>query len=212
MANEKKIIQVLDYGLGNVGSILNMLRHIGAEAISVTTPERLTSASGVILPGVGNFDRAMENLNRSGMTLALKEMVKQSNTPILGICLGMQVMCKTSEEGTLPGLGLVDADVKRFNFPVESKLKIPHMGWNDVKVRKDGTILGVIDDLAQRFYFVHSYYVKCNDASIVTGITGYGTEFVSAFNYKNITGVQFHPEKSHKHGMNLFRNFIKSVS
>ena len=205
-------ILVLDYGMGNVGSILNMLRYIGASADVATHPEHLVGARGLVLPGVGHFDRAMESLTRSGMADALKHAVSSRALPVLGICLGMQLMCKSSEEGSVAGLGLVDAHVRKFNLSCDSGLKVPHMGWNKVMVQREGTVLGDLIDIPARYYFVHSYYVSCDNVEDVIGITRYGMKFVSAFQHGNITGVQFHPEKSHKYGMQLFDNFVNSLS
>lgn len=204
-------ILVLDYGMGNVGSILNMLRHIGASADVATHPEHLLSARAIVLPGVGHFDRAMENLTRTGMADALKHAVGNRALPVLGICLGMQLMCKSSEEGSASGLGFIDAHVRRFNLSCESGLKVPHMGWNKVIVQREGTLLGDSIDVPARYYFVHSYYVSCENSEDIIGYTNYGMEFVSAFQYRNIIGVQFHPEKSHKYGMQLFENFVNSL-
>jgi glutamine amidotransferase len=207
----KKMIKVLDYGMGNIGSIINMLRYMGVEAMSINDPNQITDARGIILPGVGHFDRAMKNLATSGMKEALNQVVQKDNIPILGICLGMQLMCDSSEEGTVPGLGIINAQVKKFNFLNESKLKIPHMGWNTVELKNGGGILVQPINLSSRFYFVHSYYVECSDEANVIGMTPYGLEFVSAFQVNRITGVQFHPEKSHKYGIELFRNFVNSL-
>jgi len=212
MSDIKNPILVLDYGMGNVGSILNMLRYIGANADVATHPEHLVGARGLVLPGVGHFDRAMESLTRSGMADALKLAVSSSALPVLGICLGMQLMCKSSEEGSVAGLGLVDAHVRRFNFSSDSGLKVPHMGWNKVIVQRKGTVLGDLIDIPTRYYFVHSYYVTCENTEDIIGNTHYGLEFVSAFQHGNITGVQFHPEKSHKYGIQLFNNFVQSLS
>ncbi len=212
MSDVKKSVLVLDYGMGNVGSILNMLRHIGASADVATLPEHLAHARGIILPGVGHFDRAMENLTCTGMADALKHAVINHALPVLGICLGMQLMCKSSEEGSVSGLGLIEAHVRRFNFTSDSGLKIPHMGWNKVLLQREGSVLGDPVDIPARYYFVHSYYVSCENANDIVGITSNGVDFVSAFQRGNITGVQFHPEKSHKYGMQLFDNFVKSLS
>jgi glutamine amidotransferase len=205
--NNNKTIYVVDYGLGNVGSIINMLRYIGCDAKAVADPGKLYEASKIILPGVGNFDHGMKCLHQTGMANALEKIVLLNKIPILGICLGMQLMCKSSEEGHSSGLGFVDAHVRRLSNSKQVNLKIPHMGWNDVKVKKNGTVLGDLDNTNRRFYFVHSYYVDCNEEKDIAGVSDYGGEFVSAFQVDKITGVQFHPEKSHKYGMNLLSNF-----
>jgi glutamine amidotransferase len=204
-------ILVLDYGMGNIGSILNMLRHIGACADVATHPQQLLGARGIVLPGVGHFDRAMENLTRSGMAEAIKHAVSDRAIPVLGICLGMQLMCKSSEEGSASGLGLVDAHVRRFILSSDSGLKVPHMGWNKVMVQREGTVLGDLLDIPAKYYFVHSYYVFCENTEDIIGRTHYGSDFVSAFQHGNMTGVQFHPEKSHRYGVQLFNNFVKSL-
>jgi glutamine amidotransferase len=204
----EKTINVIDYGLGNVGSIINMLRYVGCNAKAVSNPTELVNADGIILPGVGNFDRGMTCLHQTGMVTELEKLFISKEIPILGICLGMQLMCKSSEEGVMSGLGFIDAHVRRFNFPNRVDLKIPHMGWNEVKVKKTGTVLGDINLPLSRYYFVHSFYVDCNDKSDIAGVSKYDEEFVSAFQVDKLTGVQFHPEKSHKYGMNLLKNFI----
>jgi glutamine amidotransferase len=159
------------------------------------------------LPGVGHFDKAMENLEKLGLIETIKKKALKDKTPILGICLGMQLMCKSSEEGTRLGLGLIDANVKRFNFS-HNNLKIPHMGWNIASPKKDSSLFTKhITDT--RFYFVHSYYVVCNDTKDTLTTTNHGCEFTSSFEHNNIIGVQFHPEKSHRFGMEVLKNFIE---
>lgn len=201
-------VGVVDYGLGNIGSIHNMLRQIGVETYTVTNTKELKNVSKIILPGVGHFDTAMKKLNQTGMADAIKDIFCQG-TPILGICLGMQLMCKASEEGVMEGLGLLDANVKKLRITDDSDLIVPHMGWNNVSLMRNGTILGELNDGIKRYYFVHSYCVVCNKDEDIIGKTQYGIDFVSAFQHKNILGVQFHPEKSHKYGMNLLNNFIE---
>lgn len=204
--NAAKII-IVDYGMGNIGSIVNMLRFIGFKAEMASRPENLQGADKVILPGVGNFGRAMSNLNETGMADALKDVANRG-LPILGICLGMQLMCKTSEEGSVDGLGFVDAHTKKLRFEEDSRLKVPHMGWNKVDLKRNGTILGDFTKMPPRYYFVHSYYVYCEKSEDIIGTSHYGINFVSAFQNKNIIGVQFHPEKSHQYGMQLLKNFV----
>jgi glutamine amidotransferase len=205
-------ITVIDYGMGNIGSVLNMLRYLGARPTVATEPNHLLGAKGIVLPGVGHFDRAMESLTSSGMADSLREAAINSEVPVLGICLGMQLMCKSSEEGSVSGLSLVDAQVRRFNFVNKLALKIPHMGWNNVMVQRNGTILGDSGGSPDRFYFVHSYHVSCENTEDIIGVTSYGVNFVSAFQRKNIIGVQFHPEKSHKYGLRLLDNFLKLLA
>lgn len=206
MANVKNIT-IIDYGIGNIGSIANMISKLDFNPIIITDPEKLSQSYKIILPGVGSFDHAMKSLIDNGWVKILNEMVLNNKVPVLGICLGMQLMCKSSEEGVIPGLGWIDAEVKRFLPNAEENLKVPHMGWNTVICKKK-TKLFSSNQIEQRFYFVHSYYVSCNDSSDIEGVTSYGNEFVSAFNNEHIHGVQFHPEKSHRFGMNLFNNFL----
>tara|TARA_B100000768_G_C11270573_1_gene373229 strand:+ start:305 stop:928 length:624 start_codon:yes stop_codon:yes gene_type:complete len=201
-------IIILDYGLGNVGSISNMLKHINVRhSIESTDKSKIFSAKGLILPGVGNFSRAMSILESSGVGEIIREAVLVKKIPILGICLGMQLMCKHSEEGNIAGLGLIDADVVKFSKDSSNKLKIPHMGWSYVDIVKD-TILtsGLLKN--PRYYFVHSYFVKCNDKSDILMSCNHGDDFTACFVKENIMGCQFHPEKSHKFGIDLFQNFV----
>lgn len=201
------MIAIVDYGLGNLGSILNMFKKVGAEAEVTADRKRILDASKVVLPGVGSFDAGMERLEKSGLRSTLDECSLILQKPTLGICLGMQLMSKKSEEGVRQGLGWVDAEVKRLRQDTP-EIKIPHMGWNIVERAKDDPLIAEITD-ESRFYFVHSYHVKCANSADVLLYTTYGEKFHSAFCVKNIWGVQFHPEKSHKFGMKLFHNFSK---
>ncbi len=202
------MIAIIDYGLGNVGSIYNMLRVIGAPAVITKDPAEITGASKLILPGVGSFDQAITLLNNSGLRGLLEEKVISGSTPILGICLGMQIMTRGSEEGSLPGLGWFDAHCIKFSFktPETSNLKIPHMGWNDiVPVNDPGNLFGSIDE-ELKFYFAHSYHLT--DASQYEIASAcYGYQFTVALKRGNILGVQFHPERSHMFGIHLFKAF-----
>jgi glutamine amidotransferase len=206
MKKVQKIV-IIDYGMGNIGSIINMFKYLGIDALVSSDNEMISSADKLILPGVGNFDRAVENINSLNLNETIKEMALVKKVPFLGICLGMQLMCKESEEGKLPGLSLVDALVKKFNFSKDSNMKVPHMGWDYIDIQKESTIMHDLDNKS-KFYFVHSYFVSCKDVSDVLTYTTYGKEFVSSFEKDNIIGVQFHPEKSHKYGISLFKNFI----
>ena len=203
------MVVIIDYGLGNLGSIKNMLKKIGVEAEITNDLEKINSASKLILPGVGAFDNGMQNLNENGFIEVLNKKVIQNKTPILGICLGMQLMTKGSEEGILKGLGWIDAETIKFNFGEnKDRLTIPHMGWEYVSLQKESKLFENMFE-EPRFYFVHSYYVKANFEKDVLLKTNYATDFVSGFEKENIVGVQFHPEKSHKFGKQLLKNFIE---
>lgn len=202
------MIVVIDYGLGNLGSILNMLKKIGANAIISSKIPDIEKADKLILPGVGAFDNGMTNLDKLGLIPILNKLIFNKKIPILGICLGMQLLTKRSAEGTLSGLDWIDAEVVKFKFDsLNSNLKIPHMGWNTVEVVKRSHLFNELEQA--RFYFVHSYHVICNDRLDILAETYYGYNFVSAIEKDNIFGVQFHPEKSHKFGMRLLRNFVE---
>ncbi|MFL6601413.1 MAG: imidazole glycerol phosphate synthase subunit HisH [Steroidobacteraceae bacterium] len=203
------MITIVDFNMGNPGSIRNMLKKIGCESQLTADPARIASATKLVLPGVGAFDAGMESLERTGLIPLLTQRVRQDRVPTLGICLGMQLMTLRSAEGRRPGLGWVDAEVLRFE-PVDVTLKVPHMGWNRVIQARPSVLTA---DLAEepRFYFVHSYFVRCNDPADVLLTTPYGDSFHSGFQRENLYGVQFHPEKSHKFGMALLRNFATRV-
>jgi glutamine amidotransferase len=200
------MIVIVDHGLGNIGSILNMLEKIGAEAITSSNIQDIKEAKKIILPGVGAFDNAMKNLKNLGIIPILNKKVIEDKIPILGICLGMQLLTKRSEEGSLEGLGWIDAETIRFRFVNNKTLKIPHMGWNTIDIKKECCLFKEMYE-EPRFYFVHSYYVKCNNPENIFTTTNYGIEFCSSFKKDNIFGIQFHPEKSHKFGMKLLKNF-----
>ncbi len=204
------MIVIVDYGMGNLGSILNMLRRVGAEAMVSSRVADIESAAKLVLPGVGSFDAGMRRLRELGLVDVLSEKVLRLKTPTLGVCLGMQLLTTSSEEGTEPGLGWIEARTVRFRFEGEqSRLKIPHMGWNTVTIRKKANLFAGMDDQS-RFYFVHSYHVVCDDPEDVAATTEYGYEFVSAVERGNITGAQFHPEKSHRFGMKVYTNFVSA--
>lgn len=195
------MISIINYGAGNIGSIINMIKKVGGACEVIESPEQLKNAKKLILPGVGSFDHGSRNLDvwRS----CLDEAVLDKKVPILGVCLGMQLMASKSEEGVRLGLGWIDADVIKFR---DAKVKIPHMGWNSVKVEKENQLM---QGNELRFYFVHSYHVRCANAQDVMTTTVHGYEFVSSFSKDNIYGAQFHPEKSHKFGMRLMKNFLE---
>lgn len=199
------MISIIDYGLGNLGSIANMLKKIGAESRIINTPDQLALASHIILPGVGAFDSGIRHLEEHNWIKPLNKRVLEDKIPTLGICLGMQLMTKSSEEGVLPGLGWVDAHTRRFDV-AGAGLRVPHMGWNIARVSKRSTLLP-IDEQERRYYFVHSYFVDLKNEENQLLETPYGKAFTSGFEVENIIGVQFHPEKSHRFGMELLRNF-----
>lgn len=197
---------VIDYGMGNVGSIINMIERLGSIASAVSTPEDIQKADKLILPGVGSFDNGISRLKENNLVESLNYKVLVKKTPVLCICLGMQLITLKSEEGVSSGLGWIDGECLRFGFTDET-IKIPHMGWNSVKFKKESLILSEIPE-NPRFYFVHSFYVKCNQDSDILATTNYNFDFVSAIQKDNIYATQFHPEKSHKYGMGLIKGFV----
>jgi len=205
------MIVVADYGMGNIGSIVNMVKKVGGRATVARGADDLLAADKLILPGVGAFDHGMERLHRLGYADALTRKVVDEGTPILGICLGIQLFTRRSEEGERPGLGWIDADTVRFRFDEGRRdLKIPHMGWSPVQVRRPHPLFAEPDQ-PRRFYFVHSYHVVCDDPADVLATAAYGIEFTAAVAHGNIIGTQFHPEKSHRYGMALMRHFVEDV-
>lgn len=202
------MITIINYGLGNLNSVANMIRHVGGKCVLTGSPSEIAQAEKLVLPGVGSFDAGMEALRSSNILPALNEAVLSRQIPILGICLGMQLMTRKSEEGSLPGLGWIDGEVKRFCIPDSGKerFKVPHMGWNSIRISRKNPIIG--DGPEQRFYFVHSYHVTCPETDVIA-VSTHGYEFVAAFAHENIYGVQFHPEKSHRFGMKLWKNFLE---
>ena len=201
------MIAIVDYGMGNLGSVRNMLKKIGAEACISADPGDIARADKLILPGVGAFDNGMQNLSSRGLIDILNEEVLNQKKPILGICLGAQLLTRRSEEGTLPGLGWLNAETIRFSFPDEKNhLKIPHMGWNEITIKRNNSLLCGFEE-TPRFYFVHSYHLHCLDQEDIIATSAHGIEFTAAVNRGNIWGTQFHPEKSHKFGLKVLINF-----
>lgn len=206
------MITIVDYGVGNLGSILNMLKKIGAKAEASSDPQVLRRAEKLILPGVGAFDAGMRKLNEAGLISLLNELVLEKKVPVLGLCLGMQLMTKRSAEGTEAGLGWFEAETVRFQFgPENAHLKVPHMGWNTLEVRRPHPLVADLGP-EPRFYFVHSYHVVCADQADVVAYTDYGHPVTAVIARGNLLGAQFHPEKSHKFGMQLLRNFAEWVA
>ena len=203
------MIAIVDYDMGNIGSVYNMLKKIGRKSEITRDPERIQQADHIILPGVGSFDSGMEQLEKFGLVELIRHKVLVDKTPILGICLGAQLMLEKSEEGQKAGLGLVKGEVVRFKFAPELKIRIPNMGWNQIEKVKSSPLVDILPE-APRFYFVHSYHFKLDQAEDQLLISEYGYPFCSAFQQGIISGVQFHPEKSHKFGMALLRNFTEA--
>jgi glutamine amidotransferase len=198
------MISIINYGMGNLGSILNMFRKLGIDAQCVEATDDVAAASHLVLPGIGAFDACVSALDRSGLREATVEAAMRG-VPLLGICVGMQLLGRSSDEGPGRGLGLIPARTRRI-VTADSRLKVPHMGWNVVTWRRQHPIT---ESLAadSRFYFVHSYHVECEDPRDVLGSTVHGIELTAAISHANIVGVQFHPEKSHRFGLQLLKNF-----
>jgi len=204
------LIIIVDYEMGNLGSILNMFKYLGIESKIQSDPDKIKNASKILLPGVGSFDMAMKKIKEKNLIEVLNEKALKEQVPVLGICLGMQLLTSRSEEGSLKGLDWIDAKTINFKDKIDKKLKIPHMGWNIVNKSNDSLLtmdFETFDDT--RFYFVHSYFVKVKNEKNSILKTKYGVEFDSAIQKDNIFGAQFHPEKSHKFGMKLFENFAR---
>ncbi len=200
------MITVVDYGIGNLGSIRNMFKRIGAPAVVTSDLDQIAASEKLLLPGVGAFDNAMQRINASELRAILDRKALEERVPILGICLGMQLLTRGSEEGVLPGLGWIPAATTR--FPALPGLKVPHMGWNVVRPTRVSPLTDGLPE-SSRFYFVHSYCVRVDDPDDSLLRTTYGIDFDAAVQRGNVYGAQFHPEKSHKFGMKLLENFAK---
>jgi glutamine amidotransferase len=209
MRTAEKIV-ILNYDMGNVGSIANMIKRVGYNATITRELDEIEEATHIILPGVGAFDEGVRKLQEYRLPELLYRKCVLQGVPTLGICLGMQLMGKKSEEGLLEGLGWFDANSVKISTKCgEADLKVPHMGWSDIIIRRPNTILREAEP-EQRFYFVHSYHVVCRDPTEVVATCRYGLELTAIIARKNLLGMQFHPEKSHRYGMHLLRNFIQS--
>ncbi|MBL7912839.1 MAG: imidazole glycerol phosphate synthase subunit HisH [Bacteroidia bacterium] len=202
------MITIINYGLGNLGSVQNMLKRIGTPCIITSDIKEIEAAQKILLPGVGAFDSAIQKIDELNLRSVLVHKAKVDKVPFLGICLGMQLLTRGSEEGVLKGLDLVPAKTIKFEFDQNSNLKIPHMGWNFVKINTPSKLTENFSP-EHRFYFVHSYKVVCDNNNNSILKTNYGGDFDAAIQNENVYGTQFHPEKSHKYGMQLLTNFSK---
>lgn len=205
-------ISIIDYGCGNIGSVFNMLKHIGVSAEVISQASDIEKAEKLILPGVGKWDSGVRSLHNVGVLEALEARVMGDKVPILGICLGMQLLLDSSEEGTLPGLGWIGGSVRAFNFrgldSSSRTLAVPHMGWNAVTATHKSRLTESFDEKS-KFYFVHSFYADVTNSADILVKSQYGHSFTSGVHKENIYGLQFHPEKSHKHGMNVMKSFAE---
>jgi glutamine amidotransferase len=203
------MITLIDYGVGNINAFVNVYKRLNIATKIAKTPSDLKSAEKLILPGVGSFDYAMERLNKSGMRERLDELVLHEKIPVVGICVGMQMMGNKSDEGKSEGLKWIDAEILKFDPTlIKFVTKLPHMGWNDVTPIKPNKLFVDLEK-ESLFYFLHSYYFKCNNSEDNIAVSEYGELFTSAVNHENVYGIQFHPEKSHHYGEILLNNFAK---
>ena len=200
-------IGILDYEISNIASVSKMIKKVGGNPIIVTSNDQLMNIDKLIIPGVGSFDYGIKQISKRFDMKKLKDLAFVKKIPILGICLGMQLLCLSSEEGNMKGLGFINAKVKKLPLDKSKDYKLPHMGWNEINIKKENLLIPSQKEL-QRFYFVHTFFVSPIDKSIVFATTNHGIDFCSGFQKENIFGVQFHPEKSHKFGIKLFEKFI----
>ncbi len=200
------IISVIDYGMGNIGSVKNILKYLGYKSNTIYTAKEVAKADNIILPGVGNFKMAVKNIKKTEIDKALKYAVYERKSKLLGICLGMQLLLDYSEEGDCEGLGFIKGNVYKFK---NINLNIPHMGWNTISLNK--YMKEIFYKKNARYYFVHSYYVKCEYEKDIMATTEYGIKFHSAIKKENVTGVQFHPEKSNIYGMDFIKKYMEMI-
>jgi imidazole glycerol-phosphate synthase subunit HisH len=204
------MICIVDYGVGNIQAFINSFKRLGVDVKRVSTPENILGAEKLVLPGVGHFDHAMSRLNDSGLRHKLEDLVLGHKVPVLGVCVGMQILANGSEEGTLPGLGWIPGRVKIFpENLLGTNLPLPHMGWNDLQTNADNFLFSKGFEGSSQFYFLHSYYFEAQDKIDVIATANYGFDFDAAVSRENIHGVQFHPEKSHRWGEQLLKNFLE---
>jgi glutamine amidotransferase len=207
---ESSSITIVDYGVGNLASVVNMFSRLGVKAILGRTPDDIARADKLLLPGVGAFDHAMVRLRSSGLLEPLEHRVLSDGVPVLGICLGFQLLSRRSDEGREPGLGWIDAETVRFDTSrLESHDRVPHMAWAEIERERPSPLFADMEP-EPRFYFVHSYHVRCADPRTVIARAYHGYAFDAAVESGNVLGVQFHPEKSHRFGMRLLKNFVEN--
>lgn len=203
------MIGIINYGSGNIFAIANIYKRLDIPYVLTDNHEELSKADKLILPGVGDFDETMNLLHAKGLKDLLDDLVTVQKRPIIGVCVGMQIMAKTSEEGKVPGFGWIDAHVKKIDkSKLPQKPYLPHMGWNDISPKRDSKLLENIN-CTTGFYFLHSYFFDCVNEDDTLTTTNYGVDFSSAVNHDNVYGVQFHPEKSHSNGIQIFKNFAE---
>jgi glutamine amidotransferase len=200
------MITIVDYGVGNIGALLNMFDYLGIEAEASADPRPVAAAHKLVLPGVGAFDKAMSTLRARGLVAPLEEALHERSATVLGVCLGMQLLARGSEEGGEAGLGWIDADVRRITVAPGSRLKVPHIGWMDVRAPRPSALFDPTDPV-ERFYFDHGYHLVCDRPEDVAAVFDYGDELCCAVDHGQVLGVQFHPEKSHRFGMRLLQAF-----
>jgi imidazole glycerol-phosphate synthase subunit HisH len=208
------MIAIVDYGLGNILAFVNLYKRMGVDIVVARTAAELAPATRIVLPGVGAFDHAMDLLDQSGMRDTLDDLVLNRKTPVIGVCVGMQILVGRSDEGTRPGLGWIAGEVKSLRAAqpaVNARLPMPHMGWNDVRPMAGNPVFAGLERDA-RFYFLHSFFVSCADPGDVGAVCDYGIELTCAVRKGHIHGVQFHPEKSHHFGMRLLKNFAEGLN
>lgn len=203
------MITIIDYGSGNIRAIANIYEKLNVDYIIAKSPEQVIGAKKIFLPGVGAFDETISKLDSTGFREVLDIEVLQNKVPIIGICVGMQILAESSEEGSLKGLGYIKGQVKKIDASLlNQKPKLPHLGWNSIEINRPSELLKNID-AEFGFYFLHTYYFECADNNDVLTTTTYGKPFASAVNHENVYGIQFHPEKSHQNGITLLHNFAK---
>lgn len=203
------MITIIDYGSGNIKAIANIYEKLKVGFTIASTPEQVVGAKKIFLPGVGAFDETISKLDSTGFRKVLDKEVLENKVPIMGICVGMQILAESSEEGTCKGLGYIKGKVKKIDSSMlKQKPKLPHLGWNSIEIIKENKLLQNIDPVFG-FYFLHSFYFECYDSNDVLATTFYGSTFASAVQRENVFGIQFHPEKSHRNGVNLLHNFAK---